>query len=80
MGLITLIVIVVVVLAIIGLGWNVFISGVYKGAKKIMGDMGNSSLLKNITKRAQQLTGGLTTSGSAEKMPARNEIFPSTNM
>ena len=77
MGLITLVVVIVVVLAIIGLGWNVFISGVYKGAQKIMG---NSTFIKNITKRAQQLAGGLTTSGSGGRIPARHEIFPSTNM
>jgi hypothetical protein len=31
MGLITLIIVVVTILAILGLGWNVYISGVYKG-------------------------------------------------
>jgi hypothetical protein len=40
MGLITWIVMVVTILAILGLGWNVFMSGVYKGAQKIMGNSG----------------------------------------
>jgi hypothetical protein len=52
MGLITWIAVVVTILAIIGLGWNVFVSGVYKGAQKIMG---NSSILKKMTEKAQQL-------------------------
>jgi hypothetical protein len=43
-GLITWIVVVVTILAIMGLGWNVSVSGVYKGAQKIMG---NSTILKN---------------------------------
>jgi hypothetical protein len=41
MGLITWIAVVVTILAIIGLGWNVFVSGVYKGAQKIMGSSSN---------------------------------------
>jgi hypothetical protein len=80
MGLITLIVIIVVVLAVVGLGWNVFISGVYKGAEKIMGNVSNSALFKNITKKAQQLDGGLTTSGSDEKIPFRHGSSANANM
>jgi len=41
--------VVVTILAIIGLGWNVFVSGVYKGAQKIMG---NSTTLKRMTEKA----------------------------
>jgi hypothetical protein len=29
---------VVTILAIMGLGWNVFVSGVYKGVQKIIGN------------------------------------------
>jgi hypothetical protein len=43
MGLITWKAVVVTILAIMGLGWNVFVSGVYKGVQKIMG---NSTVLK----------------------------------
>jgi len=68
MGLITWIVIVVTILAIIGLGWNVFISGVYKGVQKIMG---NNSILNKITKNAQQFVGNITKNGSEEKIPKR---------
>jgi hypothetical protein len=53
MGLITWIAVgVVTILAIMGLGWNVFVSGVYKGVKKIMG---NSTVLKKMTEKAQQV-------------------------
>ena len=46
MGLITWIAVVVTILAIIGLGCNVFVSGVYKGVQKIMA---NSNILKKMT-------------------------------
>jgi predicted PurR-regulated permease PerM len=74
MGLITWIVMVVTILAIIGLGWNVFISGVYKGVQKIMG---NSSMLNKITKNAQQFVGNITKNGSEEKISKRP---PSNNL
>ena len=56
---------VVTIFAIIGLGWNarwnVFVSGVYKGAQKIMG---NSTLLNKMTEKAQQLVGSFIKNGS----------------
>jgi hypothetical protein len=67
MGLITWIAVVVTILAIIGLGWNVFVSGVYKGVKII----GNSSILKKMTEKAQQLVGNITKNGSEEKILKR---------
>jgi hypothetical protein len=48
MGLITWIAVVVTILAIMGLGWNVFVSGVYKGAQKIMGN----STFRNVPPRS----------------------------
>ena len=63
MGLITWIAVVVTILAIIGLGWNVFVSGVYKGAQI----MGNSIILKKMTEKAQQLVGSITKNGSEEE-------------
>jgi len=51
-----------------GLGWNVFVSEVYKGAQKIMG---NSSILKKITEKAQQFVGNITKNGLEEKIPKR---------
>jgi hypothetical protein len=68
MGLITWMVVVVTILAIMGLGWNVFVSGAYKGAQKIMGD---STILKNITEKAQQFVGNIIKNGSEEKIPKR---------
>ena len=59
---------VVTILAIIGLGWNVFVSGVYKGAQKIMG---NSTILKKMTEKAQQLVGSITKNGAEEKILKR---------
>jgi Tfp pilus assembly protein PilO len=80
MGLVALIVIIVVVLAIVGLGWNVFVSGVYKGAEKIMGNMNNSVLLKNLTKKAEQLINGLTTNRTYEQIPDSHELLTSSNV
>ena len=68
MGLITWIVVVVTILAIMGLGWNVFVSGVYKGVQKIMG---NSTVLKKMTEKAQQLVGSFIKNGSEEKILKR---------
>jgi Tfp pilus assembly protein PilO len=80
MGLVTLIVIIVVVLAIVGLGWNVFVSGVYKGAEKIMGNMNNSVLIKNLTKKAEQLINGLTTNRTYEQIPGSHDRLTSSNV
>jgi uncharacterized membrane protein len=68
MGLITWIAVIVTILAIMGLGWNVFVSGVYKGVQKIMG---NSTILKKITEKTQQFVGNITKNGSEEKIPKR---------
>jgi hypothetical protein len=45
MGLITWVVIAIVILAIIGLGWQTFFSGVWQGAQKI----GENPLVQNLT-------------------------------
>jgi predicted PurR-regulated permease PerM len=80
MGLITWMIVVVTILAIIGLGWNVFVSGVYKGVQKIMG---NSTILKKMTEKAQQLVGNITKNGSEEKIlkrPASNSFNSNLNV
>ncbi len=80
MGLITWIAVVVTILAIIGLGWNVFVSGVYKGVQKIMG---NGSMLKKMTEKAQQLVGNSTKNGSEERIlkgPTSNSINSNLNV
>ena len=45
------------ILAVIGLGWRVFVSGVFKGAEKIIG---SSPELKNITLKAKQYIVNIT--------------------
>ena len=56
MGALTLIILIIVVLAIIGLGWQVFVSGVFKGAEKIIN---TTPVLKNTTQEAKQYFGGI---------------------
>ena len=53
MGLITWVVIAVVILAIIGLGWQAFFSGVWQGAQKV----GQNPLVQNITKEVEDKVG-----------------------
>jgi uncharacterized membrane protein len=80
MGLITWIAVIVTILAIMGLGWNVFVSGVYKGVQKIMD---NSTILKKITEKTQQFVGNITKSGSEEKIlkrPASNNFNSNLNV
>jgi hypothetical protein len=80
MGLITWIAVIVTMLAIMGLEWNVFVSGVYKGVQKIMG---NSTTLRKMTEKVQQLVGNITKNGSEEKLlkrPVLNNFNPNQNI
>jgi hypothetical protein len=52
MGILVLIVVGVLFLAIIGLGWNTFFEGVWKGADKI----GIASIIENVTQGATEIT------------------------
>ncbi|HEY3525562.1 MAG TPA: hypothetical protein VGK47_05155 [Nitrososphaeraceae archaeon] len=52
MGILVLIVVGVLFLAIIGLGWNTFFDGVWKGADKI----GIASIIENVTQSATEIT------------------------
>lgn len=52
MGILVLIVVGVLFLAIIGLGWNTFFEGVWKGADKI----GIASIIENVTQSATEIT------------------------
>jgi anionic cell wall polymer biosynthesis LytR-Cps2A-Psr (LCP) family protein len=56
MGALTLIILIIVILAIIGLGWQVFVSGVFKGADKIIN---SNPVLKNTTQEAKQYFSGI---------------------
>jgi anionic cell wall polymer biosynthesis LytR-Cps2A-Psr (LCP) family protein len=55
MGALTLVILIIVILAIIGLGWQVFVSGVFRGAEKIIN---TNPVLKNTTQEAKQYFGG----------------------
>ena len=50
MGLLIWIIIGIIILAIIGLGWKVFVSGVFKGANKIV----DSSPTLNIANKSKE--------------------------
>jgi Tfp pilus assembly protein PilO len=56
MGALTLVILIIVILAIIGLGWQVFVSGVFKGAEKIIN---TNPVLKNTTQEAKQYFGDI---------------------
>jgi uncharacterized membrane protein len=58
MGLLTWILIAVLILAVIGLGWNVFISGIFKGTEKIIN---SNPTVKNLTREARQFISNVTT-------------------
>lgn len=51
MGLFVWIIVIIVILAIIGLGWDTFFSGVMKGADKI----GITSIVKNATNEVAEI-------------------------
>jgi hypothetical protein len=53
MGLITLLIVVIIILAIIGLGWKSFSTGVLSGFERVL-NMGDP-LIKNITQHAREL-------------------------
>jgi anionic cell wall polymer biosynthesis LytR-Cps2A-Psr (LCP) family protein len=61
MGALTWIILIIVILAIIGLGWQVFVSGVFKGAEKIIN---TNPVLKNTTQEAKQYFGGIIKNAS----------------
>jgi hypothetical protein len=52
MGLLVLIVVAILFLAIMGLGWNTFFEGVWKGADKV----GITSIIENVTQSATEIT------------------------
>ncbi|HEX6562298.1 MAG TPA: hypothetical protein VF016_09765 [Nitrososphaera sp.] len=56
MGVLTWIVVGIVVLAIIGLGWQTFFSGIVQGARKI----GDNPVIENVTNAARDKLDNLT--------------------
>ncbi|HZA62950.1 MAG TPA: hypothetical protein VE573_08780 [Nitrososphaeraceae archaeon] len=64
MGLLLILIIIsVLVLANIGLGWQVFISGVFKGAEKIIS---STPVLENVSGKAKQYIVNITKNASEE--------------
>jgi hypothetical protein len=53
MGLITLLIVVIIILAIVGLGWKSFSTGVLSGFERVL-NIGDP-LIKNITQQAREL-------------------------
>jgi preprotein translocase subunit SecF len=51
MGLFTWIIIAVLILSIIGLGWQTFVGGVFKGGEKIIN---SNPEIKNVTQKVKQ--------------------------
>ena len=51
MGLFTWIIIAVMILSIIGLGWQTFVVGVFKGGEKIIN---SNPEIKNVTQKVKQ--------------------------
>ena len=51
MGILTWIIIAVLILSVIGLGWQTFVLGVFKGGEKIIN---SSHEIKNIAEKAKQ--------------------------
>ena len=62
MGLLTWIIVAVVVLAIIGLGWQTFFSGISQGAEKVA----SNPFIKDATKEAKEFVGNATDNASKE--------------
>jgi hypothetical protein len=71
MGVITWIVVAVIILAIMGLGWQTFFAGVKRGADKV----GLMSIMKNITGQAKQSFGGVVKNLSS---PVSKTVFNGT--
>ena len=64
MGLLLILIIIsVLILANIGLGWQVFISGVFKGAEKIIS---STPILENVSGKAKQYIVNITKNASEE--------------
>jgi hypothetical protein len=55
--LISIIIISVLILANMGLGWQVFISGVFKGGEKIIN---STPILENVSEKAKQYIVNIT--------------------
>ncbi len=55
MGALTWIIIAIIILAIIGLGWQTFFSGIWQGAQKV----GQNPVVQNLTNEAKDSAKGI---------------------
>ncbi len=62
MGLFTLIMLVVIVLAIVGLGWQTFFTGVSRGGERIA----SSPIVMNITNEVEEFVANATSNAADE--------------
>ena len=62
MGLFTWIMVAVVILAIVGLGWQTFFTGVSRGVEKIAG----SPIVRNVTDEAEEFVANATENAARE--------------
>jgi hypothetical protein len=81
MGLITWIIIAILILSIIGLGWQTFVLGVFKGGEKIIN---SSPEIKNIAEKAKQYIIGASKNSSEglidnNTMDSNQSFFQSNN-
>jgi hypothetical protein len=60
MGLLTWIILTVVVLSIIGQGWNVFVSSVFRGIDKVLNGIG--PITRDLGSEAKQYADNITSS------------------
>jgi uncharacterized membrane protein len=74
MGLLAWILMTVVVLSIIGQGWNVFVSSIFKGVDKILN--GINPIAKDLDKQVKQYaaTNNITSSISADVEKKSNNV------
>ena len=72
LGILLLIIIVgVLILAIVGLGWQTFFGGVQKGAEKV----GITKAIKNITNDIQKSIGSIV-SNTTKSVAIKNMLIP----
>jgi uncharacterized membrane protein len=71
MGAFTWMIVIIVILAIIGLGWQVFVSGIFKGAEKIMNA---DPVLKNTSREAKQYFGSIIKNASQAITASGNKV------
>jgi uncharacterized membrane protein len=74
MGLLVWILMTVVVLSIIGQGWNVFVSSIFKGVDKLLN--GISPIAKDLDKQVKQYaaTNNITSRISTDVEKKRNNV------